>query len=135
MPGVVSKAAVFGLVWIVLPHFPEPVDDFRELVLVLGPAPHKSGAEHAAYEWAGRYDVKVDPLPREWETAADPDLELAADLITAAKATTFEGVGGKYNWDEKGDVKDRTFAAITVKDGHFVSTGVKVDETGLDALR
>ena len=35
LSGVVSKAAVFGLVWIVLPHFPEPVDDFRELVLVL----------------------------------------------------------------------------------------------------
>ena len=26
LSGVVSKAAVFGLVWIVLPHFPEPVD-------------------------------------------------------------------------------------------------------------
>jgi NADH-quinone oxidoreductase subunit M len=31
----VSKAAVFGLVWIVLPHFPQPVEDFRNLVLVL----------------------------------------------------------------------------------------------------
>ena len=30
LSGVVSKAAVFGLVWIVLPHFPEPVDNFRE---------------------------------------------------------------------------------------------------------
>ena len=30
LSGVVSKAAVFGLVWIVLPHFPEPVDDWRE---------------------------------------------------------------------------------------------------------
>jgi NADH-quinone oxidoreductase subunit M len=38
LSGVVSKAAVFGLVWIVLPHFPEPVDDFRELVLVLAAA-------------------------------------------------------------------------------------------------
>lgn len=57
------------------------------------------------------------------------------DLISAAKATTFEGVGGKYNWDAKGDVKDRTFAVIKVKDGAFVSTGAKVDETGLDALR
>ena len=35
LSGVVSKAAVFGLVWIVLPHFPEPVEDFREVVLVL----------------------------------------------------------------------------------------------------
>jgi NADH-quinone oxidoreductase subunit M len=34
LSGVVSKAAVFGLVWIVLPHFPEPVEDFRTLVLV-----------------------------------------------------------------------------------------------------
>ena len=30
LSGVVSKAAVFGLVWIVLPHFPEPVDNWRE---------------------------------------------------------------------------------------------------------
>jgi NADH-quinone oxidoreductase subunit M len=38
LSGVVSKAAVFGLVWIVLPHFPGPVDDFRTLVLVLAAA-------------------------------------------------------------------------------------------------
>jgi NADH-quinone oxidoreductase subunit M len=38
LSGVVSKAAVFGLVWIVLPHFPGPVEDFRELVLVLAAA-------------------------------------------------------------------------------------------------
>ena len=38
LSGVVSKAAVFGLVWIVLPHFPEPVDDLREVVLVLAAA-------------------------------------------------------------------------------------------------
>jgi NADH-quinone oxidoreductase subunit M len=38
LSGVVSKAAVFGLVWIVLPHFPEPVDDLRGLVLVLAAA-------------------------------------------------------------------------------------------------
>ena len=29
---------MFGLVWIVLPHFPEPVEDFRTLVLVLASA-------------------------------------------------------------------------------------------------
>jgi NADH-quinone oxidoreductase subunit M len=38
LSGVVSKAAVFGLVWIVLPHFPEPVKDFRGLALVLAAA-------------------------------------------------------------------------------------------------
>ncbi len=38
LSGVVPKAAVFGLVWIVLPHFPGPVDDFRGLVLVLAAA-------------------------------------------------------------------------------------------------
>lgn len=38
LSGVVSKAAVFGLVWIVLPRFPEPVEDFRALVLVLAAA-------------------------------------------------------------------------------------------------
>lgn len=35
LSGVVSKAAVFGFVWIVLPHFPGPVDDWRTLLLVL----------------------------------------------------------------------------------------------------
>ncbi len=38
LSGVVSKAAVFGLVWIVLPHFPGPVEDFREVALVLASA-------------------------------------------------------------------------------------------------
>jgi NADH-quinone oxidoreductase subunit M len=38
LSGVVSKAAVFGLVWIVLPHFPQPVEDFREVVLVAAAA-------------------------------------------------------------------------------------------------
>lgn len=38
LSGVVSKAAVFGLVWIVLPHFPQPVADWREVVLVLAAA-------------------------------------------------------------------------------------------------
>ena len=38
LSGVVSKAAVFGLVWIVLPHFPGPVDDLRGLALVLAAA-------------------------------------------------------------------------------------------------
>ena len=35
LSGVVSKAAVFGMVAIVLPHFPGPVADFRGLVLTL----------------------------------------------------------------------------------------------------
>jgi NADH-quinone oxidoreductase subunit M len=38
LSGVVSKAAVFGLVWIVLPHFPSPVEDWRTVVLVLAAA-------------------------------------------------------------------------------------------------
>jgi len=38
LSGVVSKAAVVGLVWIVLPHFPGPVEDWREVVLVLAAA-------------------------------------------------------------------------------------------------
>jgi NADH-quinone oxidoreductase subunit M len=38
LSGVVSKAAVFGLVMIVLPRFPEPVDHYRTLVLVLAAA-------------------------------------------------------------------------------------------------
>jgi NADH-quinone oxidoreductase subunit M len=38
LSGVVSKAAVVGLIWIVLPHFPEPVDNWRDVVLVLAAA-------------------------------------------------------------------------------------------------
>ncbi|MDH4177583.1 MAG: NADH-quinone oxidoreductase subunit M [Thermoleophilia bacterium] len=38
LSGVVSKTAVFGLIWVVLPHFPEPVDDLRTLLLVLAAA-------------------------------------------------------------------------------------------------
>ena len=38
LSGVVSKAAVFGLVWIVLPHFPGPVDSWRPVVLVVAAA-------------------------------------------------------------------------------------------------
>jgi NADH-quinone oxidoreductase subunit M len=38
LSGVVSKAAVFGLVAIVLPHFPGPVDSWRTVVLVLAAA-------------------------------------------------------------------------------------------------
>ncbi|MSO96022.1 MAG: NADH-quinone oxidoreductase subunit M [Thermoleophilia bacterium] len=35
LSGVVSKAAVYGLIWIVLRHFPIPVDHWRTVVLVL----------------------------------------------------------------------------------------------------
>jgi NADH-quinone oxidoreductase subunit M len=35
LSGVVSKAAVFGFLMIVLPHFPGPVHDFRTTILVL----------------------------------------------------------------------------------------------------
>jgi NADH-quinone oxidoreductase subunit M len=38
LSGVVSKTAVFGLIWVVLPHFPEPVDDLRTVLLVLAAA-------------------------------------------------------------------------------------------------
>ena len=38
LSGVVSKAAVFGFVWIVLRHFPDPVEDWRPLLLVLAAA-------------------------------------------------------------------------------------------------
>jgi NADH-quinone oxidoreductase subunit M len=38
LSGVVSKAAVYGLLWIVLFHFPGPVDSWRTVVLVLAAA-------------------------------------------------------------------------------------------------
>jgi branched-chain amino acid transport system substrate-binding protein len=57
------------------------------------------------------------------------------DLIAKIKGMSFSGAGGKYAWDAKGDVKDRTFAVVQVKDGKFTSTGKAVDETGLQKLR
>jgi branched-chain amino acid transport system substrate-binding protein len=56
-------------------------------------------------------------------------------LVAAAKKAKFEGAGGHYEWDAKGDVKNRTFAVIQVKDGAFHSTGAQVDEKGLEKLR
>ncbi len=38
LSGVVSKAAVYGLIWIVLRHFPGPVESWRTVVLVLAAA-------------------------------------------------------------------------------------------------
>jgi NADH-quinone oxidoreductase subunit M len=38
LSGVVSKAAVYGLIWIVLRHFPGPVRSWRTVVLVLAAA-------------------------------------------------------------------------------------------------
>ena len=38
LSGVVSKTAVFGFVWIVLRHFPRPVEDWRTVMLVLAAA-------------------------------------------------------------------------------------------------
>ncbi|MDQ0390494.1 ABC transporter substrate-binding protein [Labrys monachus] len=56
-------------------------------------------------------------------------------LVKAAKDAKFDGAGGHYEWDAKGDVKGRTFAVVQVKDGKFVSTGKSVDEKGLEKLR
>lgn len=56
-------------------------------------------------------------------------------LIDKIKATTLDAAGGHYAWDAKGDVKGRTLAVVTVKDGKFASTGQSVDEKGLGALR
>ena len=56
-------------------------------------------------------------------------------LIDHAKAMALDAAGGHYAWDAKGDVKGRTFAVVTVKDGKFASTGQSVDEKGLGALR
>lgn len=56
-------------------------------------------------------------------------------LIDTAKGMTLDAAGGHYAFDAKGDVKGRTFAVVTVKDGKFASTGKSVDEKGLEALR
>ncbi|MEM8551501.1 MAG: ABC transporter substrate-binding protein [Pseudomonadota bacterium] len=56
-------------------------------------------------------------------------------LIDTIKGMNFQGAGGQYAWDEKGDVKDRTFAVIEVTGDGFKSTGLSVDEDGLEVLR
>jgi ABC-type branched-subunit amino acid transport system substrate-binding protein len=58
-----------------------------------------------------------------------------ANLIDTVKGMTFDGVGGAYAWDAKGDTKNRTHFVLQVKGKEFVSTGIRVDETGLDVLR
>lgn len=56
-------------------------------------------------------------------------------LIAAAKSMSLKAAGGTYSWDAKGDVKNRTFAVVTVKDGKFASTGQSVDARGLEKIR
>jgi branched-chain amino acid transport system substrate-binding protein len=59
----------------------------------------------------------------------------SATMIKTIKGMHFAAAGGKYAWDDHGDVKDRTFAVLQVKDGKFVSTGESVNEAGLEKLR
>lgn len=56
-------------------------------------------------------------------------------LIASAKAARFEGAAGHFEWNENGDVKNRTRPVVQVKNGTFTSTGISVDETGLEKLR
>ena len=118
------------------------------------------GAAEGAYILAAYDPYSQDPLPKTFMDgyakayggipsqvavfthdlfyAAKAGLDAGATndtLIAKIKGLSLEGAGGKYAWDEKGDVKDRTFAVIQVKDGKFSSTGKSVDETGLSVLR
>lgn len=56
-------------------------------------------------------------------------------LIDAVKGMTFDGVGGAYAWTAKGDTKNRPHYVLQVKDKKFVSTGIQIDESGLEVLR
>ncbi len=56
-------------------------------------------------------------------------------LIDTVKAMTYSGVGGTYAWTPKGDTKNRTHFVLQVQGKRFVSTGIKIDETGLEVLR
>ena len=56
-------------------------------------------------------------------------------LIDTVKAMTFSGVGGAYAWTAKGDTKNRAHFVLQVQGKRFVSTGIKIDETGLEVLR
>jgi len=54
-------------------------------------------------------------------------------LISTIKGMTFDGAGGTYQWDSKGDVGGKPLAVIQVQDGKFASTGQTVDLTGLSS--
>ena len=56
----------------------------RQLVLIIPPAPAEASAEQAAYLWADRAKVPTELPPDGWEELDDPDLDHAANLITAA---------------------------------------------------
>ncbi len=56
-------------------------------------------------------------------------------LIDTVKAMSFDGVGGTYAWTAKGDTRNRPHYVLQVQGKRFVSTGIKVDETGLEVLR
>ncbi len=58
-----------------------------------------------------------------------------ANLIDTVKGMTFAGVGGDYAWTAKGDTKNRPHYVLQVKGGQFVSTGIRIDESGLESLR
>ena len=67
--------------------------------------------------------------------AVDKHGATRATLIDTVKAMEFDGVGGHYAWTAKGDTKNRTHFVLQVKGPQFVSTGIRIDETGLDVLR
>lgn len=56
-------------------------------------------------------------------------------LIAAAKQAKFDGAGGHFEWAANGEVKNRTLAAVQVKDGKFVSANQSVNDAGLEKLR
>ena len=56
-------------------------------------------------------------------------------LIDTVKAMTFNGVGGAYAWTAKGDTRNRAHFVLQVQGRRFVSTGIAIDETGLESLR
>lgn len=58
-----------------------------------------------------------------------------ATLIDTVKGMTFDGVGGAYAWTGKGDTKNRPHYVLQVQGKRFVSTGIKIDESGLEVLR
>ncbi len=69
------------------------------------------------------------------KTAVEQHGATRANLIDTVKGMSFEGVGGVYAWTAKGDTKNRTHFVLQVRGKQFVSTGIKIDETGLEVLR
>lgn len=70
--------------WLYADKWQHPGRPRRPLVVIIPPAPADASAEQAAYLWADKRGVTTELPPDGWEVIDNPDLDHAANLITAA---------------------------------------------------